>query len=519
MKARTAFAVLIVVSWVGMLGAHVRREYFQPELAQLAEAALSLNPGTSFYTLSMGGRAVGVATSALDTIPEGFRLEDFMSLELPALGQSGTAVARTSVLLSHSLLMQSFSFSLDSEAGEFSVTGQVAGDTLLTVQIESAGTTDEVTYRFATPPVFSAIVPIRVAMAGELEVGNSVQVGTFDPSTLSTRNVEVRILEYDTIMVPDSVELDVAGRWQTVGFDSVPAWRIAEVFGGVSVESWIDDDGRVIRASSPLGFSMDKTEFELAQQSQRDSRLAGGGSVDSDVILSTAIQSNVDLGNVEEHAELRFLLSGVDLAGFDLDGGRQELRGDTLIIRREDFDRVEAGYSLPYPRMDLRQYLEPEPLIQSADPRIIAAAEDLTVRRAQWRQNPKSVAQELTNAVYNMLEKKITFSVPSAVQVLEHRQGDCNEHTVLFVALARALGLPARTAVGLVYLNGAFFYHAWPEVWLGEWVATDPTFGQTPADAAHIRFVLGGLAQQVEIVRLIGNLNIEILTDMASADG
>ena len=77
--------------------------------------------------------------------------------------------------------------------------------------------------------------------------------------------------------------------------------------------------------------------------------------------------------------------------------------------------------------------------------------------------------------------------------------------------MARALGLPARTAVGLVYLDGSFFYHAWPEVWLGEWVAVDPTFGQYPADAAHIRFVVGGLAQQVEIIRLIGRLNIEVL--------
>ena len=78
--------------------------------------------------------------------------------------------------------------------------------------------------------------------------------------------------------------------------------------------------------------------------------------------------------------------------------------------------------------------------------------------------------------------------------------------------MARALALPARTAVGLVHVNGAFYYHAWPEVWLGEWVAVDPTFGQYPADASHIRFVVGGLAQQVEIVRLIGNLHIEVLS-------
>ena len=42
-------------------------------------------------------------------------------------------------------------------------------------------------------------------------------------------------------------------------------------------------------------------------------------------------------------------------------------------------------------------------------------------------------------------------------------------------------------------------------------MAVDPTFGQYPADAAHIRFVVGGLAQHVEIIRLIGRLNIEVL--------
>ena len=167
--------------------------------------------------------------------------------------------------------------------------------------------------------------------------------------------------------------------------------------------------------------------------------------------------------------------------------------------------------------MDLREYLQPEPLLQSDDPRIVSAARGTTAWRSVWRHQPMRVAQALMNSVYTMLEKEITISVPSAVQVLEARRGDCNEHTVLYVAMARALGLPARTAVGLVYVDGSFFYHAWPEVWLGQWVAVDPTFGQFPADAAHIRFVIGGLAQQVEIVRLIGRLEIEILSEAESA--
>jgi hypothetical protein len=110
------------------------------------------------------------------------------------------------------------------------------------------------------------------------------------------------------------------------------------------------------------------------------------------------------------------------------------------------------------------------------------------------------------------LKKQITFGVPNALQVLQARSGDCNEHTQLFVALARAAGLPARIAAGLAYVDGKFFYHAWPEILLDDWVAVDPTFGQFPADAAHLRFVIGGVARQTELLRLMGNLKIDVLS-------
>jgi len=482
-------------------------------LARLTEAALSLAPGVSFYTLTMGGRTVGQATSRLDTLPDGFALEDLMNLELPALGQTGTAVARTRVKLSPALVMEEFAFSLDSEVGRFEAAGSVGADTTLRVTIRSAGSEQDLTFRLPQPPVFSSVVPIRLAVGEGLEVGSSVRFPVFDPTTLGTRTVEVRVLEHDTLVVPDSAALDPGtGRWSPAHWDSIPAWRVAEAFGGIQVESWIDEDGRIIRSASPLGFEMEKTEYELARQAQEDARrTAGGRAIDADVILSTAVRANVDLEDAEQFDELRFRLSGVDLSGFRLEGGRQTLHGDTLVVRREGWDAIDPGYRLPYPRMDMREALEPEPLIQSDDPAIIRRAREITQARASWRQDPKEVARQLTRSVHGMLDKAITFSVPNAVQVLETRRGDCNEHTVLYVAMARALGLPARTAVGLVYVNGAFFYHAWPEVWLGEWVAIDPTFGQVPADASHIRFVVGGLAEQVEIVRLIGNLHIEVL--------
>lgn len=506
---RKVLSVTIVAIWLAMVGWQVRREYFQPELTRLTEAALSLAPGVSFYTLRMGERTVGQATSRLDTIPEGFELEDVMVLDLPALGQTGSAVARTLVRLSPALVMESFSFSLDSKVGTFRADGTLGADSTLHVVIDAGGSKQEVSYRMAEPPIFSAALPIRVAMAGELVVGNTLRLPVFDPSTLATRPVEIRVLAHDTLMVPDSAAINPeTNRWEAAHYDSIPVWKIAEIHGGVQVESWVDHDGRVVSASSALGFTMEKTEYELARQAQEEAEGLATLVVDDDVILSTAIQSNTDLGLVEEHDELRFRLSGVDLTGFQLDGGRQTLRGDTLIVRRENWAAIDPDFSLPYKLMDMRAQLEAEPLIQSDDPRIQREARQAVGR---WLRDPKAAASRLTTRVDRMLAKSVTFSVPSAVQVLESRQGDCNEHTVLYVAMARALGLPARTAVGLVYLNGSFFYHAWPEVWLGEWVAVDPTFGQYPADASHIRFVIGGLAQQVEIIRLIGRLNIEVI--------
>ena len=119
-------------------------------------------------------------------------------------------------------------------------------------------------------------------------------------------------------------------------------------------------------------------------------------------------------------------------------------------------------------------------------------------------------AERLTREVNTLVEKKPTVSLPSALEVLRTKVGDCNEHTALFVALARSLGIPARINVGLVYVRGAFYYHAWPEVYIDEgkgqglWLPVDPTFNQFPADATHVRLARGGLDKQAAILPMIG---------------
>jgi hypothetical protein len=97
--------------------------------------------------------------------------------------------------------------------------------------------------------------------------------------------------------------------------------------------------------------------------------------------------------------------------------------------------------------------------------------------------------------------------------VLLRREGDCNEHTYLAVALARAVGIPARITVGIVCHEGAFYYHAWPAFHVGAagWLETDPTFGQDRVDATHIALLQGELQSQAELTRVFGRLRVEVV--------
>ena len=54
--------------------------------------------------------------------------------------------------------------------------------------------------------------------------------------------------------------------------------------------------------------------------------------------------------------------------------------------------------------------------------------------------------------------------------------------------------------------QGGFYYHAWPEIWLDRWVPVDPTFGQFPADATHIKLVEGDLNRQIELMGVMGHI-------------
>ena len=88
------------------------------------------------------------------------------------------------------------------------------------------------------------------------------------------------------------------------------------------------------------------------------------------------------------------------------------------------------------------------------------------------------------------------------------------EHSALTAALLRAAGIPSRIASGVVYssYDRGFTYHAWVEVFVGEWIQIEPTLGGKLAGGTHIMLTNGGIKDQmIALVNALKTIDIDIV--------
>ncbi len=519
-RNRALLSIGILAAWTVGVGMLIRREYFRERSAVLAEAAMRMAPGVSFFVVEQDGRQIGFASTSVDTSATSFEVVDYFIADIPVAGRTFRASARSVITLSRALALRTFDVSIESPESSMNVTGRTDGDSAVSYVMQAVGQPADTQRVMVDGPILlPTLIPAVAMLTAEPKVGRTVSIPSFDPATLSARDIRLRFTAESLFTLVDSARFDETQQLFVPALtDTVRAWRLVPE-DGTAFSGWVDAQGRVVAATQPGGITIRRMAYEIAFENWRRTRgvspsggargIAGGGDTRS-IFEGTAISAGALPGR-DGPSTLRVRLSGVALNGFDLSGGRQLLTGEELTIERESADLLAADWSLATRTAGFRQRFAPElraeALLQVNSPEIIA----LAVRIAGSERDPRVVAERINQWVYDSLEKKIALSVPNAVQVLRARSGDCNEHTQLFTALARAAGIPTRIATGLAYVDGTFYYHAWPEIRLRDWVAVDPTFGQFPADAAHLRFVSGGLTRQGELLRLVGNLRIEVL--------
>jgi transglutaminase-like putative cysteine protease len=483
------------------MAAVVNRSYLQAS-PSLATDLARYGPTAVWRGVYYRGEKIGFLVSQTSRADDGFELQEDGRLQMLLLGQDSAATLRTTARVDTSFALRSFTFSLDPGTGAIEVAGTVepspgrdVSARRLTLSITSAGATRTEVRELEEPPVLSLNLA-RMLAGGGLVADTRHRWLVLDPATLRLAPVQVRVRERTMIRTEDS---------------RVPAFRVELEFQGLRTTSWMTDTGDVVREESPLGLMTVRETRERAQLATVP------GTVRADMLRAAAIVPSMGRLRIDEPRDvlrLRLLLEGADVPRDELDGVGQTVTGDELEMRDPKLLRpgpIDAGAA---------RYLAPEPFIESDAPEIVAEAEAAT----RGATDDRTRAERLTRYVSALLDKKPTISVPSAREVLRTKVGDCNEHTALYVAMARASGIPARIAVGLVYMHGAFYYHAWPEVYLREgerqglWLPVDPTLNQFPADTTHLRLARGGLDKQAVILPLIGRLRITVL-DLELAPG
>ena len=476
---------LVLCAWIATMAVLVHRA--------LLEASANFSSNLPRYGSSAEWRGVyyrneKIGFTVSQTVPtdDGFELQEDGRLQMSLLGARNMVSIRTRAQVDREFAVRTFEFSLDPGSGGTTVRGTFR-DRRLHLAISTGAGTHEEDRELAEVPVLPVNFARRLADAG-LKPGAHYTWTIFDPATLGSSPMTIDVGTRELV---------------NVNRRRLPAFRVDANYAGLKTTSWITDTGEVVLERSPMG-------FETVRESQLDAQtLAVPFNVRNDLLSASAIVPTGKRQVVEPRdvRRLTLRLSGAVVDRTDMNGAGQAVDGDVVEIR--DPRSLHATPADP----DVSKFLLPESLIESTSPEIVAEAE-AAVRSVT---GDRARAERLTRHVNAILEKKPTVSVPSAREVLRTRVGDCNEHTVLYVALARAIGIPARIAVGLVSVHGAFYYHAWPEVYLAEgrsrglWLPVDPTLNEFPADATHLRLARGGLEQQARILPLIGVLRIEII--------
>jgi len=494
---------LIVLFWLLMTGWLIRYEAFPRWFTATVPGYRALFKNgplilDTWMRIELRGTPIGYSHTWVDSDVESpraaYTLHNQTALNLKLMGQVQSVNVMSGATLDEGYALQKFYTVVSAGVYTTRIDGRKTGTDTFAVRIRTDS--GERTVTLAVPDDLILYSPVtEMALAG-LKPGESLSLRVLDPVTLAASDVRVEALRRE--------KLQSGGREQE-------ATVLKLVYQGLETLSWMDSAGRILRQETPFGWTMTLCSAKDAFAFNPD---AAGA---DDLLTAMAAPCRGQVQNPRACRMLKIQMTGAQLGSQDLASPRQtvESRDDRrvgLTVRAQAVPSwADARGSAPEA---LRQFLVSSPALQSDHPDMIRRARAIVgAETNSWK-----AAQAIGDWVFRAIEKKTAVSLPSALDVLQRREGDCNEHTYLFTALARAAGLPARIHVGLVYSEmpgapGAFYYHAWPSVYVGEWVELDPTLGQQTVDATHIAVAQGEIADQLKLLGLMGQVSVEIVAE------
>ncbi|MDD2319748.1 MAG: transglutaminase-like domain-containing protein [Geobacteraceae bacterium] len=423
--------------------------------------------GERWFGIYFSDERTGFVHLRITPAATGYLIESESSVKMSGFGFSREASVRESYLVNPDLTLQSFTVSQTIDGSPITLTGQVGGKTI-SVVTDAKGTRKE-----KTLPVKGRVYPPAALnfypLLQKVTAGKKYRVAMLDPEAVAVKNVLITVLGIETDDGRDVLHLR------------------NDLYPFVDNDIWVDPAGNTIRESVRDGWIETRAEDEATGRAL----LAEAAIAKKDMILDFSLVP-IDRP-IERPAGLSAMT--LELAGFAenlplLTGPLQKaerLAGQKVLFTT-DLSSLRAAAA-----SSAEVLPEPNRYLASGD-RILADNAEIIRRKTEilcGTEDPRAAVEKLVRWVADTVADTVSDS-RSPLETLEQGSGNCLSHARLYVSLARAAGVPTRSVSGLVYVEGkGFLYHSWAESFVGYWLPVDPTFGEVPANATHIKLVEG----------------------------
>ncbi|WP_237754250.1 transglutaminase family protein [Geobacter sp. OR-1] len=441
--------------------------------------------GDRWFSISMNGDKVGFVHLNVAKTAEGFTITSEGSAKMLVLGFSREASAHERYYLNRDLTLKSFEVEQIIDKSPLNLSGTVSGRSIKVTTFTKGGKNEK------TLKAKGAVYPPPVLNLYPLLKG-------FAPG----RKYSLQVLDVETVKLKDVVINGVAVEKRN-GMDTLHMQN--DLYTFVDNDIWVDSYGNTIEESVRDGLIITRSENpDIAVNLLFEDVVAK-----KDLVLDfSLVRIDHELPTPEK---LRKLV--LDISGYPLDYPLPQGPGQTAARQNANLLRIslatplrQAGGQLE--PADKMRYLKATPRVNSDHPQIISMMQKIIAGSSSSEQSVAMIARW----VADFLEDTVT-DTNSAFEAMEIRKGNCQTHTRLYAALARAAEIPTRTVSGLVYVKGkGFLYHSWAESYVDGWLAVDPTFGQIPADVTHIRLVEGDEPEEIApLAGIIGKIKARVI--------
>jgi len=501
MSRRGVVATSVLTAWAVGLSVLLTRELNPSSAARLADVALRIIPITTYYRVEQGGRHVGFASIAIDTVPHSLQVTEYVVTDSVSGGRQSDQVV---VRMSRGLSLREFETIVTRVNDSSRVTGAIVDSSLV---VSRAGSTS--TVQVSLPSFAGIIGPTIAVLLDRPKVGLTNTMRVVDPASGKATTRTMRIEAESVFVVLDSAVSDSSGRWFAVHKDTVRAWRLVST-GEPAFDGWMDAQGLLVESRLPSGLILKRTAFELAFENWRRAHPERAVSArgDGSVVSGTFLASGVPMPT-ETFDTLRIRLGAATPREFAARYGRAYRPGSIIRYHRTPEARLQARYTLPTTeawRKALARELSPAPFIESDDPAIARRA----ARIGGPDRDPSLIARRIVDWVHDSIRAEV-LSETGAAGAIDRMSGDAREFALLTTAMVRAAGIPAHPISGLLHLGGRFYLHSWTEVYVGRWIPVDAMLGQYPADAAHIPFLTGSTEPGPDLARILSRLQLSVI--------